>query len=422
MAVFCNRQYEIIIRNPLRTTQFFALRGEYMVKWLLKEGQPGALAMELPVRRCNIGEFLVSDFNEDFLIEIRRSVNGIRTLVGEAPFLLELISSRQAENGERLIYIEGTCALGILERRIVPYDGDDVRANLAPLACDDQMKFVVRNNMLAIAGSYITDPDPVRDLSTYFTVQPDTTQVTAQYEGQVQNQTVLSIINRIQQFAFSRQEPLFYHVIQTADFGNPFLEFRTFTTQRGVDRTLTTGGVNARGITPDNGTISQYELIYNWKDTASRMYGGGRGIGAARSYVLSDDPTLPARLARSPFALREMFANAGSIDALDVQVETDLQLQANLASIQLNGSLGETPVFVYGQDWLWGDRVTAFVDGINIDVYIDTEECSLQDGSEQLSVGFSNNLGRRLTGLSEIFQRVSGAERKIDYINSLDYA
>lgn len=421
------RNYVLVHRSATGTYKHL-ISDAYSVRWILKLNKAGTLTMELPSAFCSsaVGGYNISDFEADDQFLLYRSFGAglTHTVVGESPFHLIKMEARRRDDGKRTLYIEAETALGFLGRRINPYDADDGNSDFEDntLACDSLAKFLVINNYSAGAGSYISDPDPTRNLSAYIQVQADIAAIApaTPYTGSAENAGVLSEIQKIADYAASQGIPMFFDMVMVSE--NPYkLEFRTYASQRGIDRTQTTGGINAFTVV-DNINVADYSLVYDWSDSLTRVYvGSSNGSGAGKGYETVTDPNLAALLAVSPFALREDYVSSNSDDSAEMRTEGNVELNARRAIFQANGLLADNLISQYGQAFGFGDKVTVFLEGLSFDAFIDTESGELSQGAEKLEIGFnteatlkrsSGTLGTIVSGLGSIRRQVNYLKRK----------
>lgn len=417
------RNYTLVHRSATGTYKTL-INDAYSVRWVLRLNKQGTLTLELPSAFCAsvVSGYAIDDFDADDQFILYRSFGtGLtHTVVGGAPFHLQKIEARRRDDGKRTIYIEAETPLGFLDRRINPYDADDGNSDFEDntLACDSLAKFIVINNYLAGAGSYISDPDPNRNLTTYFQVQPDTASIApvTPYTGSAENAGILSEIQKIADYAASQGLPMFFDVVMVSE--NPYkLEFRTYANQRGTDRTQATGGTNAF-VVVDNVNVADYSIVLDWGDSLNRVYvGSSSGTGATKLYETVSDPNLGALLTVSPFALRESFVSSNSDDPGEMRVEGDVELQGQRAIFQANGLLADNLISQYGQAFDFGDKVGVYLEGLSFDAYIDSESGTLE-GSEKIEVGFSTEATLRKSSgtVGTIIGQLGRLRRQVNYL------
>lgn len=423
------RNYSVVHRSPIGV--FKALIGDsYTIKWVLRLNKPGTLTLELPSAYCSsvVAGYELTDFEEDDQFQLWRSYGtGFnKSLVGYAPFHLNKVEARRRDDGRRTVYIEAQTPLSFLDRRINPYDGDDARSDFDNnvLACDDLAKLLIRNNYSAAAGSYVANPDPVRDLSAYLQVQADAGAVAPAipYTGKAENANILSEIQKVADYAASQNISMFFDVVQVTD--NPYLlEFRTFTPQRGIDRTQATGGVNAFTVV-DNVNVADYSLTFDWTESLTRVYAGANGgTGGGRDYETATDPGLGAQLLVNPFALREDYTSSTSEDPDAILVDAQAELANRQRVFQATGLLAENLVTLYGRDFDFGDRVSVYLENLAFEAHIDAESGTLSDRGENLEIGFNTEPTRRRSsgGLGTILADLGWQKKQINYLRRREH-
>jgi len=419
----CERSYDVVISSPTGVVKFQP-RFFYSLRVALAVNKPGTIKIELPSIYCTTrpGGFDPSLFSCDDRILIMREVDGVRSILGNTSFFLTDSYSIQDSTGLRKTVIEGEAAIGLLSRYINAYDADDLRSDIGDRPSDNAMKDIVDFNLGGAASSHAFAPgyaaDPRRTYlfnNGYLTIQAQTGSIVNEWSGDIENANVLEMLQRVAEYSFGEDEPLFFDLIQTTPFGN--FEFQTFPNQRGTDRTQATGGVNTLTISPDTGAISEYELRFTCKDQLNRVYVGDKdGQGSGRGYTTVDDPDLTADQVTNPFVLRESFLAGSSNGPTDNRKDGQAELAAKAATVQLRGRLGETNNFVFGRDFDFGDRLDAAVEGAFITVFIDTVTIDLADGEEVISPTFSTDLVNRQTGVGRIYQQLGDQRRLIQRV------
>lgn len=417
------RNYSIVHRSPTGIYKNL-INDAYSVRWVLKLNKPGNLTLELPSARCSrtVGGYDIATFEADDQFILYRSFgNGTRSVVGSAPFHLQKMESRRRDDGKRTLYIEAETPLSFLDRRINPYDADDGNSDFENnnLPCDSLAKFIVEQNFTALAGSYVSDPDPVRNLSAYFQIQPSAGNIApaTPYTGSIENENILSAIQKVADYAASQGLPMFFDVIMVSE--NPYrLEFRTYANQPGTDRTQATGGANALTLV-DNVNISDYTLTFDWTDSINRIYvSSSNGAGNTKLYETVTDPNILALLAASPFSLREDYVSSNSDDPGEMRTEGNIELQGRRAIFQANGLIADNLVTQYGQTFGFGDKIGIFLEGLSFDAFIDSESGTLESGKEDLQVGFNteSTLRRSSGTVGTIVGQLGRLQRQINYL------
>jgi hypothetical protein len=420
-----------LVKNALGVPKF-PIYNEYNINWALKLNKPGSLTMDVPSRFCTGTSqtgFSVTDFSEDDRVELWRTTNGTRRLVGDSAFFLNKISSKLDSDGNRLVHVEGETATGIFGRRLNAYDSKDNNQNykapgilLATYFCR-----LFDRNMGANAKYYTGALDVTRrvdglvtGVATINTATPFIACNAVSFNGvgtvntdfeSTGNKTLLSLFQQAADYSASKNENFFFDVVQVSNYASiyPHFELRTYLNQRGTDRTATVT------VSDDNFTISEYELEFDYTNSA-RVYvtAGKNGTGQQ----IKKDTSIPAILLTDPFALRELFSSSSQTGTA-LQADADRNLQSHLPAAQLTGSLVTDETFIYDRDYFYGDRLNAEVEGVNLTVFVDTEEGSIKSGKETLKIGISSNLNRRLTGAGAAIQAIIDNQKAISELQSV---
>lgn len=435
----CEREYEIAVKSPLGDL-LHTISGAYVCRWTLRANKTGLLVLELPSEYCSpFSTFGIGDFTQDCRIELRRFIDGVPSLVGRTCFFIVYLAIIQGQDGNRRLRIEAESALGLAGRRTIAYKSNDNASDLESKLADNQLLRVMRDHFSSIATSYNTAPtaDPLRAaIEPYLTIDypPGPSLSTVDIEMNVAHQPVLQALGRIADTAFGKGEALFFDIQQISETANPFLEFVTGIGQLGVDRTLTSGGVNAVVIdTSDSGgSISDYTLALDWKESAYRVYAGSQGRGEEQVFQTVDDaglndlilgnvlavPPIPA----NPFALREAYISTNELTT-DTQKIID-QATGELARLQpkvdVHGTFVENETFQWGVDWDFHDRLTLLADGVFVDVFVETLEGELSDGAEKITGTFATSLHRSLDGIARVVQDTKRLQWWVKHLNALE--
>lgn len=425
----CERKYEVVIRSPTGDL-IHIVTGEYVLRWTLRANKIGICVLELGSEYCSPATtYSISDITQDCRIELRRFIDNTPSLVGSTCFFVTYLAIIQGADGNRRLRVEAESALGLAGRRTIAYKSNDNASDLEPKLADNQLKRVMRDHFSLIATSYNTAPtaDPIRTaIAPYMTIDypPGPGLSTVDVEMNVAHGPVLNALNQIADASFAKGEPLFFDIQQISDTANPFLEFVTGVDQLGIDRTQTTGGVNAVVIdTADSGgSISDYTLAMDWKESAYRVYAGSQGRGEEQVFQTADYSGLATLITTDPFALREAYIGTNELTT-DTQKITD-QAQAELTKLlpktTITGTFAENETFQWGVDWDFQDRLTVLSDGLFIDVFVETLDGELNNGEEKITGTFSTTLHRSMSGIAKVVQDTKRLEWWVKHLSALE--
>lgn len=242
---------------------------------------------------------------------------------------------------------------GLVERRINAYHSESASSLYDGAYVSNQMTTAFRRNLGTTAGSG-------RNLdSNQLSLAPDISQGVA-YKKKTSYKELIKILQDMQRTSREGTE-IFWSIVPISDTE---LQFKTFSTQIGVDRS------NDVVFSVENGNLVDVRLSYDWSNAESYIYVGGKAEGASRNVEEVSDNN---RINQSFWGRREKFRNATFIDIDDTDALNDVG-QAELVKFRptttLQGSMIDTNNFRYGVDWNFGDRVTINHAGFQSDTVI----------------------------------------------------
>lgn len=431
------RSYEIVLRKP--TGEVIRPIGNAIsVKWALKENKPGTAVLDLPVENCNDG-WTRGDFGEDYLIDIwRHNTNGTRKRVGNSSFMVQNIWSVR-ENSVRRIRLECDDGKALMSRRINAFrttsTEQDYSGNLArPL--DNFMASVFRKTFGDQELKYVTTNFPV--FGYIYTLEQDLNrEIYPTYLGlnggapalsvnltswnQTVNQTTLALFQKATDYAASKGENLFWDVTSNPTGTTPIFTVNIYVGLRGLDRTKSV-------LLSDFDAISDYKIGIAYRDSLRRIYVGGKKSNKKQRTAEANSTDFPAVLATNPWALREGYF-AGSSDIIeDLQATADAELQKRIARETASGSIQDTDTYSYGSDYEMGDKVSVHIENKTYSVYLDSEEGTLENGTETLNVGFNSDTfnyissstpavvrDAQASSLFDLYRRIQDLQSQVQY-------
>lgn len=275
-------------------------------------------------------------------------------------------------DGTLSISIGAFSANEILSRRIVAYDDGTSQSDKTNLAADNMMKQVVRENFSGSAT------DANRNISTYFTVESDTSQGPTTSKSFAWN-NVLDVTQDISLTTISAGSSVYFDVVSPTY--NTF-EFRTYRAQRGLDHRFP-GGTNPVILSPERGNLVSVVRQFDYSGEGNYVYAGGAGFNQFR-YVATASSS--ERINESPINRREIFINAQDAIAQAVDDTASAALRENRPKRTFSAQLVNVPdATEYGVHWNFGDLVTVEFDGETIDCSIDAVQIRVEDGEETIT-------------------------------------
>jgi len=256
----------------------------------------------------------------------------------------------------------------LLKRRCVMNLSGSAQADKTDYA-DDMLKEVVKEQLGSSAGTG-------RNLTSVgggFTIENDLAKgpsVSKAFAHKKVFDTATEIVqssNELGTKLYFDIEPIITE-IATGKLG---LFFRTYTGQRGDNRTVESGIANPVFIGKEWGNFSNGLLEIDYQDEENFIRVLGQGKGTDREYV---ERSNASRIGKSIWNRCE-----GTRDARDVEIgdtttlnsEGDAALDEMAPKFRLSGDVIETPTFRYGIEWNFGDLVTVTYKGIQMSGMID---------------------------------------------------
>ncbi|MCA8836970.1 MAG: siphovirus ReqiPepy6 Gp37-like family protein, partial [Proteobacteria bacterium] len=235
---------------------------------------------------------------------------------------------------ERRLQLLGRQPTNILANRLVAYPKEDPRTYAEGVPAESLIKGIMRQNMGPGAGHYTVAPDGVRDTSATIAIAPDQgrgANITLEYA----HVYLLDLFQEIAAQSAAAGQPIYFIIEQIDDTGTgmPYLQMEVYEGQLGTDRTQ--GGGNPEDVivlTPENETIAEYDLVWDWRNCINRAYAGVSTSDEMADYGVVTASDIADQLAKNPLALREGFQTVAGLSALEDATGLDVsQILANKA-------------------------------------------------------------------------------------------
>lgn len=313
------------------------------VDCVLAENAIGAIEVTLPMLYDD------SFFQRDARLAFFRqpasdALRLVPRLVGNTVFLLVRRRKRQLQDGTWQQVITFVHPNHLLSRRIIPYNEGTSQALKTDLA-DDLIKAVIRENFTAAT---VTTRNWA---SSIFTVDVDTGGgATVRIE-----MSYRAVLETIQEVAAQSMTEGTYTGFEVSGRETGAMTFRTYTGQRGVDRSSTSG--QPLIISAVDGSLTEVELDEDYTNAPSFIYALGQGALDERAVGTWENTTLTAS---SPWGRFELATNQS-------QTETTLMLEGvakrRLWELRprktMTCRIVDTEQATFGEEYDWGDKIVA---------------------------------------------------------------
>ena len=324
----------------------------------------GSLVVDIPRGLYQYDQFAVGD-----ILEIWRAKNDTLELQNEAAYFLQNWQFTTDPGGEEFIRLTAFDANWLLDTAIVYAAAGSADASMTGYP-DNLMKAIVNKQLGATATAG----------RGKLTVAPDLSAGGASVTKAFAYRNVLNVLAELAAQAGEGGTFLAFDTVRTqvATF-----EFRTYTGQRGINHSRTSGDPRLAGkqygnlSEPTFGTFHAAERNY--------IYVGGQGEEAARVIVERSNAT---RINASKWNRREMFMDARQQElTASLNAEGDAALDEFKPKKVLTGRLRDTPGMQYGVHYGFGDILSAEAFGFHVDCHVASVRVNFnQDNGEQIDI------------------------------------
>jgi hypothetical protein len=359
--------YEVRVTDPFGNT-IRILDEFHSLQYARKVNNVGELSLDI---KDDDGENVFLPENR---IEVWRHKGDVAYLDMNAIWFIHTVTHYQSEDGSTTLNVEAHDQIGILPRRIIPYnEGNDTTQKQAP--GDDVIKEIMRENF----GSAASDTD--RDLGTYLSIQGDVS-AGPQVTIFCAKDNVYDIIKEIADTSYESGTFMAFDLIYNPNTGT-FI-FETFTGQRGADRSNYLDK-NSIIIGMEYGSLSSATFVDSREDERNYIYAGAKDLVGI---VPPQTAVNTASIGISPFHRKELFLNASQADdATELQDEANRSLEENKYRTRFEGELSqEFALKKYGELFDYGDKVTVSFMSKTYTSFVDAISVTLDNNGEKIDV------------------------------------
>ena len=337
------------------------------LRYVRSENSIGAMVLTLPK-----GNYSYEDFRVGQVLEIWREKYGVNSLQNETAYFIQDWEFYTDSQGHDLIDITATDANWLLDTRVTAWAVGSTEVTQTDYA-DDMIKVVANKNIGANARFQKITVAPELGLG-------------ASISKQFAWRNMLTVLQEIAEASTNTGTYLVFDVVRIAPCT---FELRTYTGQRGIDHSRTSGDVRLVG--KQYGNLVEPRIGTYHSDEINHCYVGGWGEGSAREIGVTADYT---RQASSHWNRREIFIDGGNATT---NAQLDAEGNAKIAEMQpkqiMTGQLVDTPGMRYGIEYGFGDIVSVEAFGQFVDCHVSTVMVTVDgDGGEQLDIRLKGEL------------------------------
>jgi hypothetical protein len=335
-----------------------------------------------------VGQFSLSfgfdQFSRDLWWGLDRRLEVWRQPEGGTLQLIRIFFLRylrqQTRGDRRTIIIGGPDCNTLLDRRTIAYDAQTAEAFKTGTA-DDIMKEFVDENL----GASATDSDRDWETPGYITIQPDLGNA-ASIEKGASWRPLLPVLQECADASTQLGTPAYFDMVETFSANRSVFEFRTFTGQRGQDRSWP-NGINPVILSAEMGNLTNPDLMQDWRDEKTFVYVAGQGTEENRLVRERDDAT---RVASSVFGRIEGVNSRTDLKKTQTAAMDDSGdnwLRENRPRREFTATITDTPQFRYQRDWDFGDLLTGEYESERYTVEVRATRGQVRGTGEESIVG-----------------------------------
>lgn len=351
-------QYDFILRNQIGTiidhpNDFFSLA------YTQKDKEIGTLTITLPIEY-----YFNYHITRDFVLEVwRKPDTGNLYLEFDTVWFIRRVDLILDKNGNLVLKLKAYDAKSLLRRRTVLFAAESTQAQKTAPA-DNMAKDIVTENTVY-----------PRNFPN-FTVQNKIGAGNTLSKG-FSNRNVFEVIKEITETSSNGGNFITFDIYCTSGLTNTF-EFRTYKGQRGIDRS------NFSIVILDTalGNLVNITRAFDYTDEVTAAVAGGSGQGSER--VIS-----PVQISNSAYASNynyiEAFIDARSnADLTSITNEAQSYLRSNRGKQIFTATIQDTPVFLYGVNYNYGDIVPVQFIGEYINCRINAISVVIEKNEEKV--------------------------------------
>lgn len=196
--------------------------------------------------------------------------------------------------------------------------------------------------------------------------------------------TALQELSQMTQFPVDVNDilyPVYFDTIATDT--NQYV-FSQFANQRGIDRRFVKGNNKATLLSDTSSQLQDIRLIVDWQDEKTVATGVYQTTSGTSTVITTSTVSDRTRIANSPFSYREVLFQAKS-DNVAGEATNFLKEPINYPVYSVYATLQDSPGFLFGIDWGYGDFVTINAFGTTVDVRINGISITVSNKAEQIS-------------------------------------
>jgi hypothetical protein len=323
---------------------------------------------------------------KDAILVIYRTIGNQRSLLLDTVFFIRSVEQFREATGSFVIKITAYDTNYLLSSRLTTAQKNNKpETTYKSETLSQTMYELVRDNIGSQSGiRQMTNFTESRELPTYgYTIEKYSTSDGMSFYYM----NLLDALQQLNQLSTTPIEvndpiyPVYFDVV--AIDANSFV-FQQFAQQRGVDRRFSSGTNRTALISDTMGQMTEVSFVADWQNEKTAAY-------SVFQNITGNAPVAPVRVqdirrvANTPFSVREVVYNS-SVKDVTASGNSFLKEPVNYPTFTAYAKLQDSPGFLYGIDWGYGDYITINIFGTFVDVRINAISFELTNKSETIKV------------------------------------
>ena len=323
---------------------------------------------------------------KDAILVIYRTIGNQRSLLLDTVFFIRSVEQFREATGSFVIKITAYDTNYLLSSRLTTAQKNNKPETAYKTETLSQTMYeLVRDNIGSKSGiRQMTNFTESRELPTYgYTIEKYSSSDGMSFYYM----NLLDALQQLNQLSTTPIEvndeiyPVYFDVV--AIDANSFV-FQQFAQQRGVDRRFSSGTNRTALISDTMGQMTEVSFVADWqneKTAADSVFLNITGTAKVDPVRVQDI----RRVANTPFSVREVVYNSPVKD-VTASGNSFLKEPVNYPTFTAYAKLQDSPGFLYGIDWGYGDYITINIFGTFVDVRINAISFNLTNKSETIQV------------------------------------
>ena len=197
--------------------------------------------------------------------------------------------------------------------------------------------------------------------------------------------TSLQELAQLTQIPTNVDETLFPVYFDTIATDTDKYVFTQFANQRGLDRRFVQGSDKAILISDTSNQLQDIRLIVDWQEEKTAVTSVFQSYSGTTTKIITDTVIDKTRIANSAFGYREVLMQSPT-NQVGAEALKFLREPINYPVYAVYATLQDSPGFLFGIDWGYGDFVSLNAFGTVVDARISAISINISNKAEQISV------------------------------------